>query len=143
MNIVVAAYFDYKQFSIVPLNQIVSLLSQGKKLIFIDSGFSKNIENEGHGDTYIDFNKVATLLQENEILYHPLMNSGFLTYKLTNGVPNNDFGFIDCLYRKAVDMGFKLKFSYRNCFAKNIFNVYERALIIQIDTVDTIQTNES
>lgn len=122
MNFVVAAFFAHKQLLFAPLNQIVSLLSQGNKLIYIDSDFSKNKENEGHGDTYIDFIKVASLLQEDEILYHPLMNSDFLTYKLINGVPNNDFGFIDCLYRKATDMGFKLKFSYRNNFAKNIFN---------------------
>ncbi|MBQ7623597.1 MAG: hypothetical protein IJS66_07665, partial [Bacteroidales bacterium] len=87
---------------------------------------------EGHGDSYMNPSQVAALLKPDEILYNPLMNSGYLTYKLVNGVPVNDCGFIDCLYRMTDDMGYQMLFSYRNNYTKNNFGMNERALVMEV-----------
>ena len=121
------------KFSVVMLDSLITILAQGRKLIFIDSDFASKTENEGHGDSYINAFQVATLLQPDEILYAPIMNSGFLTYKFVNGVPVNDFGFIDCLYRQATEMGYHMTYSYKNNYAKNIFGSSERALVISVE----------
>lgn len=118
------------------MDVLVNQLVKGKKLIFIDSDFISKKENEGHGDSYMDANQIATLLQPAEILYLPLMNSGFLTYKLVDGIPVKNYGFIDCLYRTAEDMGYKLNFSYRNNYAINNLGFKERALVIEIKEND-------
>lgn len=120
------------QQMIVSLDVLVQFLAQGKKLLFIDSDFVSKKKNEGHGDSYMNPTQIAQLLQPNEILYMPLMNSGFLSYKLIDDVPVNDYGFIDCLYRMASDMGYQLIFSYRNDFAKNNFGMSERALVMEV-----------
>lgn len=120
------------QQMIVSLDVLVQFLAQGKKLLFIDSDFVSKKKNEGHGDSYLNPTQIAQLLQPNEILYMPLMNSGFLSYKLIDDVPVNDYGFIDCLYRMASDMGCQLIFSYRNDFAKNNFGMSERALVMEL-----------
>ena len=120
------------QQMIVSLDVLVQFLAQGKKLLFIDSDFVSKKKNEGHGDSYLNPTQIAQLLQPNEILYMPLMNSGFLSYKLIDDVPVNDYGFIDCLYRMASDMGCQLIFSYRNDFAKNNFGMSERALVMEV-----------
>ena len=116
----------------VSLDVLVQFLAQDKKLLFIDSDFVSKKENEGHGDAYMNTTQIAALLQSDEILYMPLMNSGFLSYKLVDGVPVNDYGFIDCLYRMASDMGYQLVFSYRKDFAKNNIGMSERALVIEV-----------
>ena len=118
--------------TIVSLDVLVRLLAQGKKLLFVDSDFVSKKENEGHGDSYMTPSQVAALLKPDEILYNPIMNSGYLTYKLVEGVPVNDFGFIDCMYRMADDLGYQMIFSYRNNFAKNNFGVDERALVMEV-----------
>ena len=112
--------------SIVSLDVLVTLLAQGKKLLFVDSDFVSKKENEGHGDSYMNPSQVATLLKQDEILYNPVMNSGFLTYKLVDDVPVKDYGFIDCLYRMTDGMGYKLTFAYRENFATNNFGMSER-----------------
>lgn len=118
--------------TIVSLDVLVRLLAQGRKLLFVDSDFVSKKENEGHGDSYMNPSQVAALLKPDEILYNPLMNSGYLTYKLVNGVPVNDCGFIDCLYRMTDDMGYQMLFSYRNNYAKNNFGMNERALVMEV-----------
>ena len=125
-------YAKHNQYSVFPLNQLVIILSQGKKLLFIDSDFSSKKDNEGHGDPYMDSSQVIPLLQQDEILYVPIMNSGFLSYKLVDEVPIQDYGFVDCLYRMADDMGYKLLFSYKNNFAINSFGMTERALVMEV-----------
>ena len=115
------------------LDALVNIMAQDKKLIFVDSDFVLHKDNEGHGDSYLNVSQVAALLQPNEILYFPLMNSGFLSYKLVNGVPVNDYGFVDCLYRMAEDMGYHLVFSYRENYARNNLGMNERALVIEIE----------
>ena len=117
------------------LDVLVNMMAQGKKLIFVDSDFVSHKENEGHGDSYLDTSRVAALLQSDEILYLPLMNSGFLSYKLVNGVPVNDYGFVDCLYRVAADMGHHLAFSYRENYSRNNLGMNERALVIEIERI--------
>ena len=112
------------------LDELVNLLAQGKKLIFVEAVFS-NKENEGHGDPYMEVSHVAPLLHQDEILYVPLMNSGFISYKLEGGVPKNDYGFIDCLHRLSSEMGYKLKYTYRDNFAINKIGINERALVIE------------
>ena len=125
------------QQMMVSLDVLVNHMSQGKKLIFVDSDFMSHKDNQGYGDAYLDVSQVATLLNSDEILYVPLMNYGFLNYKLVNGVPVNDNGFIDCLYRIAVDMGHNLVFSYRENYTKNRFGMNERALVIEKKIDDT------
>lgn len=99
-GIAVAFIFDSEvKHSIVSLDVLVSFLAQGKKLLFVDSDFASKTENEGHGDSYINPSQVATLLKQDEILYNPVMNSGFLSYKLVDGTPEINYGFIDCIYR--------------------------------------------
>lgn len=117
---------------IVSLDVLVNLMAQGKKLIFVDSDFVSNRENEGHGDSYMNTSAVAALLQPDEILYLALMNSGYLSYKLKDGVPVNDCGFVDCLYRMAADMGYQLLFTYRPNYAKNSLGMKERALVMEV-----------
>ena len=117
------------------LDVLVNMMAQGKKLIFVDSDFVSHKENEGHGDSYLDASRVAALLQSDEILYLPLMNSGFLSYKLVNGVPVNDYGFVDCLYRVAADMGHHLVFSYRENYSRNHLGMNERALVMEIERI--------
>lgn len=121
------------QLKMESLDVLVNIMAQGKKLIFVESDFGLHKDNEGHGDSYMNTGLVATLLQPDEILYIPLMNSEFLTYKLVNGVPVNDCGFVDCLYRMAADMGCRLIFSYRNNYARNNVGLNERALVIEND----------
>lgn len=114
------------------INDLVSLLAKGKKLIFVDSTITSRKENEGHGDVYLDFSRVTALLNENELLYYPLMNSGFLTYKINEGVPENNYGFIDCLYRVAISLGYELCFSYRNSYVQSNLGMMDRALVIEV-----------
>ena len=114
------------------LDMIVQMIAKGQKLVFLDSDFSSKKDNEGHGDSYMDASRVVTLLKPDEWLYMPLMNSAFLTYKLEDGVPKKDFGFIDCFYRVADDLGFKVEYSYRENFAKNNFGMEERALVMEL-----------
>ena len=116
----------------ISIEGLVQRLTQGWKLAFLDSDFVSKKDNEGHGESYMDPSRVAASLQSNEMLFLPLMNSGFLSYKLVDGIPVKDYGFIDCLYRIAENMGYKLCFSYKNNFARNNFGVEERALIIEI-----------
>lgn len=114
--------------SIVSLDVLVCFLAKGKKLLFVDSDFASKKENEGHGDSYMNPTQVATLLKQDEILYNPVMNSGFLTYKLVDGIPENNYGFIDCIYRMAEEMGYQMIFNYRANFTINNFGMSERAL---------------
>lgn len=120
------------QHVVLSLSELVKLLSVGKKLIFVDSFIGLKKEDEGHGDVYLDFIKVGELLNENEILYNPLMNSGFLTYKFKDGVPEDYYGFIDCLYRTANAMGYKLGITFRNDFVRNNLGMMDRALVIEV-----------
>ncbi len=115
---------------LLSLDSIVQRISDGHILIFVESSFSSNKVNEGHGDIYFGPEEVATNLLPNEILYVPVFNSSFLSYKLNGGVPVNDMGFVDCLYRKADAMGVKLNFSFRDNYVKNSFGYEERALVI-------------
>lgn len=115
------------------LDDIICQLVQGKNLLFIDSWmFQKEKENEGHGDVHMDLDIIRNLLQPDEILYIPLINSGFLTYKISEGIPDKNYGFIDCLFRTAKDMGYELCFSYRHNYARNRLGVEERALVIAV-----------
>ena len=59
----------------------------------------------------------------------------FRSYKLVNGVPVNDYGFVDCLYRMAADMGHHLVYSYRENYSRNKLGMNERALVIEIQRV--------
>lgn len=120
------------QYATHSLEGLVELLASGKNLLFVDSTLVSKNENEGHGDVYLDFKNLATNLGDDEILYNPLMNSGFLSYKIIDGVPKNDNGFIDCLYRKAVSLGYKIAFSYRKDYAVNNLGVMDRALFIEV-----------
>ena len=113
------------------LDELVRQLANGKKLIFLDSHFSSKKENEGHGDVYLDFTRVGESLNENELLYNPLMNSGFLSYRLKDGVPVNNNGFLDCLYRTASAMGYKLRLSFKNNYVRNNLGMNDRALVIE------------
>ena len=97
-------------------------------MLFVDSDFASKKENEGHGDSYMNPTQVATLLKQDEILYNPVMNSGFLTYKLVDGIPEKNYGFIDCIYRMAEEMGYQMIFNYRANFTINNFGMSERAL---------------
>lgn len=117
---------------VISIDELVRLLSSGKKLIFVDSTIITKKENEGHGDVYLDFIRVAELLNEDELLYNPLMNSGFLTYKINEDIPENNFGFVDCLNRVALSLGYKLCFSYRNDYIKSNLGVMDRALVIEV-----------
>jgi hypothetical protein len=135
INIAVALCLsnDKKSTPIVfSLDELVRQLLHGRRIAFLDSDFVSTKENEGHGDSYMEPSQVANSLQSNEMLYLPLMNSGFLSYKLVDGIPVKDYGFIDCLYRTAENMGYKLCFSYKNKFARNNFGIEERALMIEI-----------
>lgn len=120
-------------YSVLPLGEFVVLLSRGMKLVFIDSYFSSKNENEGHGDVYVNFNQVSDKLQSGEILFVPIMNSGFLTYRFKDGIPEKNYGFIDCLYRLADSMGYKLTFSFRNNYITNNMGMSERALVMEIE----------
>lgn len=117
------------------LDALVNIMAQGRKLIFVDSDFMSHKDSEGHGDSYLNVSQVASLLQPDEILYVPLMNSGFLSYKLKDSVPVNDCGFVDCLYRMAMDMGHHMVFSYRKNYAINNLGMNDRALVIEIERV--------
>ena len=114
------------------LDELVKNMIDGKKLIFVDSNLVSKKKNEGHGDVYLDFNRIKTLLNENEFLFYPIMNSGFLSYKFIEGVPENNYGFIDCLYRTAKSMGHTLCFSYREDYITNNLGATDRALMIEI-----------
>lgn len=114
------------------LRDLVQNLKNGIKILFVDSELISNKEYEGHFDSYIDVNKIALMLNSNEFLYIPLFNSNFLTYKIVDGVPERNFGIIDCLYREANEFGYEIKFSYRNNYTKNIFGIPERALVVEI-----------
>ena len=121
------------QYVMISLDILVNNMAQGKKLFFVDSDFMSHKDNEGYGDAYLNVNQVAELLKPEEILYVPYMNSGFLNYKLVNGVPINNNGFVDCLYRIAADMGHNLVFSYRENYTRNIYGMNERALVIEVN----------
>lgn len=123
---------DPERYITITLNKLVTILLLGKKLIFIDSSYSTNKADEGHGDIYLDFTSIAAKMQDDEMLYMPYINSAFISYKLINHVPVNDNGFIDCLYRTAKDMGCSLKFSYRENYTMNRLGVMSRALVIEI-----------
>jgi len=124
-----------KHNTVYPLDKLVGQLIQGKKLIFVDSHFSANDENGGHGDVYLDFGQVRGLLNADEILYLPIMNSGFLSFKLKDGVPENNCGFIDCLYRKAELMGYKICFSFIKDYVRNNLGMIDRAIVMEVKEI--------
>lgn len=123
---------DPEHYKVYSLEKLVMQMIQGNKLIFVDSYFSANDENGGHGDSYLDFGQVRGLLNDNELLYVPIINSGFLTYKLIDGVPENNYGFIDCLYRKAELMGYKICFSFRKNYVRSNLGLMDRALVMEV-----------
>lgn len=107
-------------------------MTQRKKLIFVDSHFNENDENGGHGDTYLDFGQVRGLLNDDELLYLPIMNSGFLTFKVKDGVPENNCGFIDCLYRKAELMGYEICFTYIKDYVRSNLGMMDRVMVLEV-----------
>ena len=107
-------------------------MTKGKKLIFVDSHFSTNDENGGHGDSYLDFGQVRGRLSDDELLYLPVMNSGFLTFKLKDGMPVNNCGFVDCLYRKAELMGYKMCFSFIKDYVRSNWGMMDRAMVMEV-----------
>lgn len=134
MNIAIAFCLKYGEspthYSVLSLKDVVFLLIQGEKVIFIDSGIGSHKENEGYGDVYFNIGQVCAKLQIGEILFVPIKNSGFLGYKLVDGVPENNNGFIDRLFRVAESMGYRLCFSYRNNYVINNLGMIDRALVI-------------
>lgn len=117
------------------LGDIVKILLAGKKLIFIDSYFVSKKENEGHGDVHFNYEQVGRQLNDDEMLFVPLFNTSFLSYKLIDGVPEKNYGFIDCLYRTAEEMGYKLLFSYKQNYIRNGLGMEERALVIEAENL--------
>lgn len=120
------------QYSTYSLDALVGVLAQGKKLIFVDSYFMSSTENEGYGDVHLDFSQIAAKLRDDEVLLFVSANSGFFSYKIYDGVPQNNNSFVDCLYRTANLMGYKLGFSFVNDFAVNKLGLKDRALVIEV-----------
>ena len=52
-----------------------------------------------------------------------------------NSIGVNDCGFVDCLYRKAADMGYHLVYSYRKDYSRNNLGMKERALVMEVEKV--------
>ena len=117
---------------VVTLRQLVSVLEKDYILLMLDSDFVKG-DNKGHADTFFNPSQVIPLLKYNEMLFLPKTNSIFLSYNLIDGVPENNYGFVDCLYRTAELMGEKIVFSYRPSFFKNSLGFFERAVEIKVD----------
>ena len=114
------------------LEELVNQLVHGKGLVFVDSLLGSKDQNGGHGDVHLDFEKVRSLLNDDELLYNPIMNSGFLSFRFVDGIPENNNGFLDCLYRTAMRMGYKLVFSYRNDYVRSNLGIMDRAVIVQV-----------
>lgn len=122
-------------FYLMTLDLLVQNLVAGLKLIFVDAHYFSSSEDDGHGDSYIAPNDLKTNLKKDELLYVPVLNSGFLTYKLIDKVPQNDYGFIDCLYRTTLSKGYKLSFTYINNYCKSHLGVFDRAVVIETQLV--------
>lgn len=71
-------------------------------------------------------------LTDHELLYLPIMISGFPTFNLKDGVPKNNCGFIDCLYRKAELMGYKICFSFVNDYVRINLGMMDRAMVMEV-----------
>ena len=119
-------------YTICPMNQLVQLMDQGVKLIFVDTVFSTYDEYQGHGDVHLNFNQIAANLNDDEVLFFPVLNSGFLSFRLKDGVPANDYGFLDCLYRPAKTMGHEIVISIRNDYVRSNLGMKDRAIVLEL-----------
>lgn len=64
-------------------------LSRKMKIAFLNSGLGG-----GHMETHYNFQEL-----QGYALIRPITNSSFLSLKMNNGIPENNFSIIDCLYR--------------------------------------------
>lgn len=114
------------------LSSLLDVMKTGKRLLFVDSSSLSSTKDEGHGSTFFSFEEAERKLGPDDILYHPVINSAFLSYKLVGGVPSRDYGFVDCLYRMAKRKKLTLSFEYIDDFIQTLLNNKERALVIKV-----------
>ena len=136
LKISLASYIqknDPNQYTLCPMSQMIELMTKGKKLIFVDAVYATHDKNQGHGDVHINFSQIAANLNDDEILFFPVLNSGFLSFRLEDGNPAKDNGFLDCLYRTARMMGFGIGISIKDNYVRSNMGVMDRALVIEVN----------
>ena len=67
--------------------------------------------------------KLVVYHGSNKIIEKPIFGAGN---------PRNDYGFIDCLYRMAVSLGYKIVFSYIKNYVASNLGLMDRALVIEV-----------
>jgi hypothetical protein len=78
------------------LDQLAEL-SKSKHIAFLDSGL---------GGGHIEMrHKIREL--NGYLIISPITNSSFLSLKMDNGIPENNFSILDCLYRAIIHKGYK------------------------------------
>ncbi|MFQ1813625.1 ATP-binding protein [Aeromonas veronii] len=69
--------------------------------------------------------------QNNKIIYKPFENSGFLSLNTNNGKPVNNYGILDCLYRKICAIGYTPDIKIEGDVGESIFGGTCDAVIVR------------
>lgn len=99
----------------------LAILSQSIGIAFLDSNFSSS----GHMETYHDIQELSGYA-----LVRPLTNSSFLSLKMNEEIPEENFSILDCLYRKIVEKGLIPKIEKIEAVGQNVFGWTLHALIV-------------
>lgn len=95
-------------------------LSKMKSIVFLNSGLGG-----GHMETFHLLPEIKDCVS-----IRPISNSSFLSLKMIDGIPENNFSILDCLYRAIINKGYIPIFSEINNIGKNFFGQDIRALIL-------------
>lgn len=100
--------------------QELAELSTESGIAFLESGHG------GHMETYHNVSQFP-----NYILVRPLMNSSFISLKISDDIPENNNSILDCLYRKSIEMGYQPAINKIINVAKNTFGMHMNAIILK------------
>lgn len=118
-----------------PLGQILVIIGQEQKFIGFEelADLSTNIGiaflESGHGGHMETYHNITQL--PGYVLIRPLMNSSFISLKITDGLPENNNSILDCLYRKSIEKGYKPTIDVLSNIAQNTFGMQMNAVILK------------
>lgn len=65
-------------------------------------------------------------------LIRPMTNSSFLSLKMKEGIPENNFSILDCFYRAIIKNGYEAIIEKLDCVEKNTFGDNITAIVISV-----------
>ena len=103
-DILMVCFANKSNLLFTDLNSLLSLIANGAKLVFAISPYG----NDDRIDTYTDRERSISMLNDNEYLFIPCTNSGFLNTEVKD---NSYFNIISCLKAVAAKMELKIQFN--------------------------------